>query len=290
VFALFATVFALVAASSVAKAAFFLKIACNKFGVKPSLSVEKLAKESDNNIYLESGPSRQQVSPVNFINTEKFAEVSKIGDNYTHAQYVFNSPASIKIACDYFEKNASAMPLEYRTKYAAAIQMRAGELGMPAQGGLVAKYASDRYSAMIEGHILSRKTLIDGIDPVSHEMFTKLSSLKDQMNPMQFAQMLHGIDKKANLEKYYGAGLTNPYEATFAAEPDPKAGAHYKTANATLTQDEIKTMAQTKYAQIKNYFGQSIADEFKKNPIEIFDSMPNDTKEILTQIATGEIK
>lgn len=267
-------------------AAHHIKTACNRFNLIPTVQVEHMAKEASSNIYYEDGKNISKQTPITRVNLEKFAQVDKIGNNYTHAQFVFSSPGAIKFACEYFDKYASVMPVESRHKYAAAIQRRANELGMETQKGTVEKYASDHYSPQVDAHLSMRRTLLEGKDDLISGI-NKLASAKKQLSPSDFAKTLHGFDKKAGLSKYYGGQLLDPFLASFASAPDPYAGYIYKKAGLVLEPDTITKIAHAKYAKVKEYFGSSIADEFKSNPVPIFDSLPNDSKEIIAGIANG---
>lgn len=178
------------------------------------------------------------------------------------------------------------MPLETRHKYAAALQRRAHELGMPVLQGTVVKYASDHYSPMVDAHIRARATLLEG-KPDLKSTVEKLGAAKKSLTPSQFAQMLHGFDKQAGLSRYYGAHLTNPFEATFATQPDPYLGYRTKVAGQNVTADDLQRIVNAKYAQIKDYFGPHFADEMRKHPNEVFDSLPRDAKELIVGIAEG---
>ena len=265
-----------------------IKAACERHGIDPLPAVSGLAKEATSNVYYEEDGKLQAKTPVVQVDFTKFASVNKICDSYTEAQYAFATPVHIVKACEYFEKHASKMNPEQRHKYAAAIQRRANELGMPVQKGEVGKYASDHLSPMIDAHISMRRGLLEGRDAELGTL-SKLASAKKQLGPSQFARALHAFDKKAGLNKYYGGHLLDPFLASFASEPDPHAGYMFKGANSQMAANQIEQLAHAKYDDVKNYFGSSIADEFKKNPVPIFDSLPNDSKEILAGIANGTL-
>jgi hypothetical protein len=269
-------------------AAHFIKQACVKHKIAPTPSVSSMAKEANSNIFYEKDmPASARVERTATPDLSKFAEVQKISDNYTHAQYVFASPGHVKLATRYFEEFCDKMPMEYRHKYAAAIQMRAGELGMGKQRGRVEKYASDAYSAHVDAHVRSRMTLLTD---ENRDLLNKLASAKTTSTPMDFARMLHGFDKHAKLDKYYGGYLTNPYEATFATQVNENARTIFKSASyGNLSPDAISKVATEKYAKIKEYFGSSIADTLKKEGAPIFESLPNDAKEIIAGIADGSL-
>lgn len=271
-------------------AAYHIKSACEKHSIDPSPSVVGLAKEASSNLYYEQDmTAKSKTTKIAHLALDELAEVQKIGDNYTFAQYAFKTPSHIKMASEYFDKFASTFPVEYRHKYAAAIQRRANELGMPAQKGDVTKYASDYYSGLVDAHLISRDSLVETSDPQFSGALKKLSAMKKDLTPTDFAKLLHGFDKKAGLEKYYGGYLIDPYQATFAGEPDQYAGWRCKTASSEMTSDKLKMVSAKHYDKIKDYFGKNVADELKKNGAPIFDSLPNDAKEVIVNIADGSI-
>ena len=268
-------------------AAFNIKSACERFGLKPSKATVKLAASNvTSNQYYEEAKPEFVAQGATELDMSKFAQVTQIGDNDTAAAYVFKSPGHVKVGAEYFERTYKDMPVEYRHKYAAALQKRAHDLGMPNLKGTVSKYASDYYSSAVDAHIRSRVSLLDGRPEVQGQL-SKLGSAKASMSPMEFAGALAMFDKTAGLSRYYGAYLTNPYEATFASEPDYGAGQRVKVAGKHLSGDEIRALATSKYAKIKEYFGSHLADELKKHPTDIFESLPNDSKAILAGIANG---
>ena len=266
-----------------------LKLACVKFKLSPSLRVDSFAamvKNAASNAYFERENDVQPTIVKNTPDLSKLAQVEDIGNSYTSAQYAMPSPSHVKLACVYLEKNADKIPIDLRHKYAAAIQRRSHELGMGVQKGYVQKYASDHYSPMVEAHIRARASLLEG-KPDLKSTVEKIGAAKSNYTPSQFAQLLHGFDKEAGLNRHYGSHLTDPYLATFASEPDPMTSYRTKVGSETLTGDALQGVVNSKYAQIKDYFGAHIADELRKHPTEIFESLPKDAKEIIAGLVEG---
>lgn len=264
-----------------------IKTACDKFNIKASDNLCKFAGSASGNVYFEKDGAVKPVINAVKVDMSKLADVDNIGDNYTAAQYAMPTASAVKIACSYFDTHHGKMPVTSRHKYAAAIQRRANELGMGAQKGTVSKYASDHYSPMVDAHLQARASLLEA-KPELKGFVTKLAGAKKQYTPSQFAQLLSGFDKQAGLDKYYGSFLQNPFQATFASEPDLYAGFRYKTASQNVIEgDELAKLVTVKYAKIKEYFGETLADELKRSPTAIFDSLPRDAKEIIVGIADG---
>lgn len=267
-------------------AAYHIKNACQKFGVKPSPAVVGLSKEAASNVYFETDTPKK-TTKVTTEDLSKYAKIKDIGDNHTFAQFAFNNPAAVKTACEYFKQYSDQMPLEYRAKYAGAIQRRAGELGVKVVEPAVCKYASSSYSAHLDAHLASRRDILQIKDAKYAQALNKLAAMKNEITPSEFAQVLHGFDKRAGIDRYYGAYLTNPYEATFAGLANPE---QVKVGSAlTMSQAELGSLFTAKYAKIKEYFGSSVADSLKKEGQPAFDALPNDAKEIIAGIADGQL-
>lgn len=269
-------------------AAWHIKKACGKFKIPPAPLVEKLAREAKSNVYCESG-SLGRVDKLVEPDLSKIASVSDIAENYTHAQFAFATPTHLKLACAFFERQHEKIPTDLRHKYAAQIQRRSQELGLGAQGGAVAKYASDHYSPLVDAHLSARASLLQS-DNENRGRLEKIAGMKRSISPSHFAQVLHAFDKKANLHRYYGGALVDPFLATFGKEPDHYQSFRVKLASAReLTLEELKTIVGTKFDKIAEYFGKNIADEMRKDPVSIFDSLPMDAKELIVSFGDGTL-
>lgn len=269
-------------------AAYHIKKACEQFKVEPTKAVAGMAPESvKSNIFVEDDLASVKIASVKEVDLSDFAQVEKIANNYTSAQYIMSTPARVKLAEQYFNEYHKKMPLEVRTGYAQSIQKRAHELGMQKCAGAVGTYASDSYSAHLDAHLQKRASLLEG-KPVMRQFLKKMAGIKDTLSPKEFAQTLYAFDKRAGLDKYYDGYLTNAYETTLGLEnPSPKY--LYKTAKASMTDDELKALVHAKADKLASYFGKETVNEMKKYPQVIFESLPMDHKEIVVRIANGEL-
>lgn len=264
-----------------------IKVACAKFKIEPAPSVTvfaSMSKTAQARTFFEGSdtkPSRLEAAGPDLT---KIAAVNEIGENYTAAQYAMRTPAAVKIAARFFEEKHKDLDVESRHKYAAAVQRRANELGMAPEQGAIGKYASNHYSGMVDVHVRARASLLHNSDHKS--TLSKLGSMRDGLAPADFARALFAFDKKAGLARYYGSHLTDPFLATFAAQPDQNPG-RVKIGSSLLDSDELKKLASEKYAKIRDYFGESIASEFRRDPQTIFDSLPLDSKEVMAGIFNG---
>ena len=274
-------------------AAGFIKEACKMYNITPTEAVSSTAKTAESNIRLEHEDDivPSQVKTASTIDMTKIAQVDQIGDNYTHAQYALPSQEHVKLAAKFFEEKLEKIhDREARFKYACALQIRAEELGMGPLGGAVAKYASDSYGGMVESQLISRKSLLDGRDGLLKEL-SKIASSQSQYTPPQFAQILHGFDKKAGLTQYYDSHLRDPYVATFSKRANTQNNVRWtdKYASRQLTDEEIIKVVNDYNPKIASYIGDAAAKQMKADPVAIFSSLPNDVKEIIANIHEGTL-
>lgn len=270
------------------KAGWHIKVACERLGV-PAPKLAKVATEVQDNVYFEPQGIKAVAPTYKTASINKMAEAQKIASNYTAAQYAFPTPGHVEMGAQYFAKFASKMPLEIRHGYAENLQKRANELGMEPLKGEVRKYASDYYNAMVDAHLRSRSSLVECQDPKFEATLKKMASMKAQTSPSDFAKALHSFDKAAGLTKYYDGYLTDPYRATFAMEPNNPGMIHKTASGVEVSAAKLQELAGKKLDKVAEYFGRSMADEFKKDPGMIFESLPNDAKEILAGIIDGTV-
>lgn len=270
-------------------AAWHLKEACERHGLQVPKTIEKTASKAEDNVFIEGEGLKAVSAPVKTASMSEMAEAEKIATNYTFAQYAFSSPSHVKMGSKYFEKFASKMPLEIRHGYAESLQKRANELGLPPLEGAVGKYASDHYNAMVDAHLRSRASLLEAADPKFDGVLKKMAGMRSNTTPQEFAKALHRFDKAAGLTKYYDGYLTNPYESTFAQQAFNPSCMHKTASGTEVAAENLRETAEKRLDKIKEYFGESVAREFKTDPSTVFDSLPNDAKEIIAGISNGTL-
>ena len=269
-------------------AASHIKKACEKFDIALSPAVLGMAKEASSNIYVEKDlGASDKVTRVVSVDTSKFAEIEKIANSYTFAQFAFPKVAHVKLANKYFDEYSDKMPPEYRYKYACNLQKRASELGFTLKGK-ISKYAATGYSAKLGAYLADRRSLLGVQEPKYTAALDKLAAMRDTLSPIEFAKILHGFDKRAGIDKYYNGYLKDPYEATLEAPANPSY--IYKAASGQrLDEDAIKVLMTQKFAKVKEYLGPTLAEHLQKEGSIAFEALPNDYKELLAGIADGTL-
>jgi hypothetical protein len=120
----------------------------------------------------------------------------------------------------------------------------------------------------------SEKSLLD-------DMLEKHASIK----PEVFAVMLENFDKQSGLDKYWEQGLGDPYWSTFGMQKT--AAWSFQHGNERVTEDDLRKLATQGKHHIRDRFNDEIADEFQRDPVGIFESLPLDSKRIIMRVCAS---
>lgn len=266
-------------------AAAFIKKACDKFDVDPQISVSTFAEDlPQTNLYVQPVLNEAQ-GHVKTASAEP-----QISQHYYALGTKYAMPDSdfVNKAVEYFEKHAKKMCPKDRHEYATNVSKRAKELNTKVASVAITKYAGENYNPELESHLLMRQKLLDEASPYVPAL-RKLASYKGETNPDTFAKVLHELDKKAGLEKYYDTSISDPFAATFDSGMKKSAYA-YKKDNILIEDDKVVKLAQKNYDTLKTYFGHSLADGLKKEGSAAFEALPDDAKDVVARIFSGEIQ
>lgn len=277
-------------------AATYIKLACERYGLNPSHSVKTAAEKFPimTNIYFENGKDKPagklMAKQAEKAESRYFHALVKEGiDGSITRKYAMPDKTHVEKAVEYFDKYASQFKPEDRHQYAHNVVKRSVELGLDISSPGIKKYAGLGYGNDMGDHISIRKKLLE-----DHPQYTtaldKLASYQDSTDPITFAKVLHELDKKAGLDKYYDKYLADPYLSTFGSSLSKTASYVYDEDGIYLTDNDIEKVARDKYATLKNYFGSTLADGLKKEGASAFVALPKDAKDIIARIANGEIQ
>jgi hypothetical protein len=196
-------------------------------------------------------------------------------------RYPLDNYAQVKTASAYFDENWQEFSPYDRHLYCTNMVKRADELHIPVSD-LARKYGSVTYAPAedIDIALSMRRSIMSG-DNV--ELLDKLASVRPTVTPDVFANALEGLDRKANLHFYYDKELYDPFYSTFGFEKQ----AEYSDTIGTeyVNESRLRELAAGSYAFIKRRFGEDLADEFRKDPVAIFKSLPLEQKTIIMRVA-----
>jgi hypothetical protein len=171
------------------------------------------------------------------------------------ARYPLDTAVQVQQAFTYFDKYASRFTPHERHVFCQNVSKRADALGLSTPD-TVAKYGSAALAKDAGVQIYRRQRLFrEGTGE-------------------------HGL---LQLDQLWDNGLDDPYYSVFGVEK--VAEYSFVDGNDTITEARLKQCAKQCKKQVEDLFDEDIAEEFAKDPVQIFSSMPLDSKRILMRIA-----
>lgn len=248
------------------------------------LNPEAKPKEKDSNY--GCGPVKT-ANVIDVSGLEAPVTFKKAASNHSALnQYPLDSYADVKAAVQFFEENHLAFTPEERHDFAVKTASRANDLGIELTD-LLDRYGSVEYSVDVEAHLSNRRML----SPDHANLFNELQEKRASIEPDQFVKLLAEADEAAGLNWYYGGDLADPFFATFGGNKVKEANAAWSWQSRTgdyVSGDQLKRLALDGRPLVEKQFTKDLADAFSKNPITIFESLPDLQKKILARLASQE--
>jgi hypothetical protein len=197
------------------------------------------------------------------------------------AKYPINSAAEVEKAASYFVKHRTSFAPFERHEYCVKLASRASDLGLCVPD-VVAKYGSTKLAEDAHVAVYRRQRMFrEGTSEHSllDEMKTKCASVK----PEVLAVALEQFDRQHGLDLMWDAELPDPYHSVFGVTKTAEWS--HVDGNDTINETRLKQCAKGCRAEIKDLFGEDMADEFQKDPKQIFDSLPRDSKRIIMRVS-----
>ena len=288
-------------------AAKFIKAACEAYEMPSSPRVDAYAARAGDEIegnafvegsedkwllqkmaqkeLLEKTASAIEMDAMLQLPDEHFALVIQNGDGSILRKYAMPNAEHVKMAAEYFETYATALPPEHRHNFASAVVRRAEELGVEVGDKVnLEKWASQNWNSQVQAHLEQRKSLLPR-NPGAREVLDKLAAAigAGETEPQDAAKALATFDEATGLTRYYDRGVTDPYASvmekqamSWSAEVDGQ----------TITADDLRKVASS--SKLAGYLGNSFAAQFAKDPTAIFDSLPTPEKVLIQQLVNGQ--
>ena len=260
-----------------------LKGALIHFNIEVPEVIEKLANEAiSTNIVDVTGKSAPRISKSRDEDVEFALEL-----NDGTKRYPLNDAESVKTALSYFELNQGQFVPRERREYAVKVASVAHKHGM-AVNDAVASYAGTRRAAHAAGHLDLRKEYL--LDPSGEagEALEKLASKGPHLEPAQFADELASFDVKHGLDALWDTALLDPWKSVLAPLEKVAKGAiettTFQIGNDVVTEGDLMNLKKMRKTLVDN-FGASFADQYAKDPVSLFKSMPLPQKKVIASLA-----
>jgi len=197
-------------------------------------------------------------------------------------RYPLDDYGQVKAASQYFDEWHGHMTPEHRREYSVNMVKRAKVLRIPVSP-VAEKYASAGYAPDhdVQAALDGRKLAM--VDDVLIDTLDKLAVARPHMSPDDFAVTLGEFDKLAGIDHLYDQHVVDPYYSTFG---EKRASDSIAVGNDIMYVKDLKRFAKVGFNTMKMRFGDDMANEFVKDPVGIFNSMPTDQKKIIMRIAS----
>ena len=254
-----------------------------------------------------SNPQAAQMRPtVDVSNKEPPTRVSeKKASVYAlpeQEKYPLDSYAQVKAAASYFETYARHMAPPVRREYAVNLVKRASALDVPIID-LARKYGSEDFAPEEEikaafdarrievAHSADALSLLGEVEKVARFRLWKEASAgtPQSFSAEDVVYMLIEFDKVAGLEHHYDRTIPDPYYSIYGFEKDAEDDSSFSevVGNETVTAADLQRLARIAAASVKMTFGVEFQEEFLKDPVGIFKSLPLDQKKMIMRMANS---
>lgn len=216
--------------------------------------------------------------------------VEKKAQHYALAscgRYPLDSYSDVKTASAYYTDNWKKMAPVHRHEFCVNLAKRASVLGVdhPTAGDFD-KYASETYGTrdQLDATVGARRSCIK---EASHlDALAELNLLRGLIPAADFAEALGEFDKVASIDHLYDEHILDPYASTFGVKVAEETGSTV-VGNDYLSHCDLKIFSRTNSDQLKPMFGGDFVDEFRKDPVAIFKSLPNDQKKVIIRLVNS---
>jgi hypothetical protein len=201
----------------------------------------------------------------------------------TAGRFPIDSYGDIVKAAEWFDAYSDSLHPAERREYCLNVEQRADELGIPVSVRLH-KYASLSYAPDYETEIAveARKQLWrDGTSERS--LLDSLLEKKASVHPDVFCEALRQFDEGNGMDIYWDREIPDPWLSTYGYEKT--AEWEFSTQGERITASQLKELAVASRKLLEMKFGADMADSFAKSPVDIFESMPLDSKKIIMRMA-----
>jgi len=201
------------------------------------------------------------------------------------AQYPIDSYDQVLTAIKFFEKHGSKLHPSKRREFCLNLTKRAADLGVPTTDP-IQKYAASgwRDPLHVKEQIQKRMEKAGAQEARDYYrvMFTKVGALA----PGVFANMLMEIDEATGLAEHWDNGLEDPFQAALRKEA---ASFSYTAVQGTVDEEDLMQLKGYR-TLLSKAFGEDFADEFKKNPVAVFKSLPEPEKNTIVKLVAAARK
>lgn len=198
-------------------------------------------------------------------------------------RYPLDRYDQVKEASAYFDEWSGRMDPAHRREFSVNLVKRAHQLRIKASDE-AEKLASATYASPAELDIAldARRSIILSDEHLG--ILDKIAEQRVSLEPTAYAELLGQFDKLAEIDGHYDRFIPDPYTSTFGVQKE--AADSIVVGNDYMTVPQLKRLAKVGLSTVKHRFGHELADEFVKDPVSVFNSLPLDQKKTMMRMVS----
>jgi hypothetical protein len=198
-------------------------------------------------------------------------------------RFPIDSCGQVKEAEAWFGDHGTSLHPAERRAFCQNLTARADELGMPIENDNIRKYAGEGYAPDGEIKIaVSTRLQYWTEDSPERDLLKSLMSKTASVPPEVFCESLRQFDEATGMNYHWDEGVCDPWYSTYGFTKTAEWS--WESGNDRLTEDVLKKGACEHQEALRKKFGEEVALNLQKNPVQIFDSLPLDHKRIISRI------
>lgn len=226
-----------------------------------------------------TGASPTSMSKVSApVRDEDYAVITRDGGRH----YPIHTWDMVKSAERYFDEEQLRMDPGVRRQFAKNLTKKAHAMGYPLDADIVSLGA---YSYHSDGHLKQAIEMRKIACPPGYarEFLDDLFEKRATVHPEVYAECLHRFDVDQGLDKGWDRVVPDPWFSTFGI--DKTAEVVWEDGADRVTSEALENLAHNHMDVMLEEFTEDVAEEFKKDPKGIFNSMPTPHKRLIARMA-----
>jgi len=216
--------------------------------------------------------------------TVKVAYARHCLEKHGSARFPIDSYGQVLDASRWFDEHSNALHPAERREYCVKLAARADELAVTVSDR-IRKYAGQEFAPDGEVKIaVANRMQFWASDAPEHGALQGMMDKYAGVTPDVFCEALRQFDETHGLTQYWDEGVIDPWYSTYGFEK--QAEWVWEQGADRLTEEQLKDGVLRSRALIAHKFGKDMAESLFESPIQVFGSLPLDSKRIIAHICS----
>lgn len=196
-------------------------------------------------------------------------------------KYPIDTAEQVEKAASYFELYGDRFSPFERHQFCVKLASRAGDLGMTLSKE-ICRYGSTKTAQDAHVGVYQRQRMFrEGTS--EHSLLDEMKEKCASLRPEVMAKVIEDFDRATGLDQMWGSEIPDPYFTMFG--PEKRAEWSFTRGNDYINEERLRRCARECKEELKDHFGEDVMEEFGRDPVQIFDSLPLDHKRIIMRIS-----